>query len=193
MIEVVVDKRQTRRLQRMLRAIPGGWRKAAGRAINKIGVKARKQVLQMVTREVAVKQKDLRQNNVRLTRASRDRLYAVLSITGRRIPLMDFGARQVKRGVTYRISRSGGRKRIANAFVKTMPSGHEGVFKRLGQPRLPIRELMGPSVPAVVRNVQSFATGRFQDLMAGYLGKELQTQVELLLRKHAEQIGAAPF
>ena len=41
-------------------------------------------------------------------------------------------------------------KRIPGAFAATMPTGHEGVFKRAGRSRLPIQQLFGPSVGRVV-------------------------------------------
>jgi hypothetical protein len=75
---------------------------------------------------------------------------AQLEITGRRLPLIDFGARGPEpsrgkgRGVSYRLR--GGRGRLPNAFIATMPSGHRGVFVRRGAPRLPIVELKGPSL-----------------------------------------------
>jgi hypothetical protein len=34
-------------------------------------------------------------------------------------------------------------------FVQKMPSGHIGVFQRVGEKRLPIRELVGPSVTGI--------------------------------------------
>jgi hypothetical protein len=35
-------------------------------------------------------------------------------------------------------------------FLAKMPSGHRGVYARTGRARLPIRELMGPSLPTLV-------------------------------------------
>jgi hypothetical protein len=78
---------------------------------------------------------------------------AEVEITGARLPLIDFGARGPEpsrgkgRGVTYRLK--GGRGRVPNAFIATMPSGHRGVFVRRGAPRLPIVELKGPSLVRV--------------------------------------------
>jgi hypothetical protein len=37
----------------------------------------------------------------------------------------------------------GVRSLVPGAFVATMKSGHEGIFKRLGKERLPIKELLG--------------------------------------------------
>ncbi len=67
-----------------------------------------------------------------------------------RIPLRDFGAKQNRVGVSYRISKRGGRKTLPGAFqgpkpgvIKASWKGH--VFIRVGNSRLPIRHLKGPS------------------------------------------------
>jgi hypothetical protein len=109
-----------------------------------------------------------------LTRATPNRLTAILRATGRPIPLINYGARQTAAGVTVNVLH--GRKLIPGAFIATMPSGHEGVFVRVGSsarlpggvsagkaqrsPRgaggkkhgLPIRELYGPSIPKAFGN-----------------------------------------
>jgi hypothetical protein len=44
----------------------------------------------------------------------------------------------------------GKKQRLSDgAFVQKMPSGHIGVFQRVGEKRLPIRELVGPSVTGI--------------------------------------------
>ena len=46
----------------------------------------------------------------------------------------------------------GKKQRLSNgAFVQKMPSGHIGVFRRLGEKRLPIKEFIGPSVAGLFR------------------------------------------
>lgn len=73
-----------------------------------------------------------------------------------RIPLRDFGARQTKAGVTYQISRSGGRKTAKGGFVGPKPGltfakTRGRVFARTGKSRLPIVQLFGVSAWGVVR------------------------------------------
>ncbi len=60
------------------------------------------------------------------------------------------GTRQTKRGVTYRISKLAGRKRIESGFIAVMPSGHRGAFSRSDSTRLPIGEAKGPSIWKVI-------------------------------------------
>lgn len=68
----------------------------------------------------------------------------------RRIPLRDYKARQTKAGISYKISKSKGRKTIPNAFKGPRPGltfarfqGH--VFGRMTNERKPIKILYGPS------------------------------------------------
>lgn len=106
-----------------------------------------RQIREVLAAPAAVVKKVINQSR----KASRDRLIAGVQVDHtKRIPLRDFGARQNKRGVSYRITKGGGRKTIASAFqgpkpgvIKVSWKGH--VFKRVGKARLPIRKLKGPS------------------------------------------------
>lgn len=190
------------------------------RALNKTAVWVRARVVRAVAGEIVLPQKEIRKG-VELIRASRARLRADVRITGRRIPLLRFGARQTKKGVSYRVSKRKGRTTVPGAFLEShgkrirMKSGHQGVFARakargdhvvmgLGVlrgrmksrtffrhlkahhagldrvPRLPIQELMGPSIPGVVQHAPDLlqrtlveATERTQ--------MELRRQVEVLI------------
>lgn len=53
-----------------------------------------------------------------------------IGLRARPIPLIKYGARQTRRGVSVQIKRRSGRKRLPSAFIAEMPSGHRGVFGR---------------------------------------------------------------
>ena len=65
-----------------------------------------------------------------------------LDVSGEPVPLVAYPHRQTRKGVTVEVNR-GKRTLVAGSFVATMRSGHEGVFRRRGQARLPIEELRG--------------------------------------------------
>ena len=68
-----------------------------------------------------------------IRRASAGKPNAQVGATGKRIPLIEFKARQTRRGVSYRI---GSRAKIlASAFLARMRSSHRGVFLRRGKAR----------------------------------------------------------
>lgn len=50
--------------------------------------------------------------------------------TGRALPLMTFGARQTKKGVSVQVKKTVARSVVAGSFLATMKSGHQGVFWR---------------------------------------------------------------
>ena len=82
---------------------------------------------------------------------------AVLSLEkSKRISLKEFGARQGKKGVSYKIDKASGRKTVVGTFVgpkvgltSVKLRGH--VFKRKGKSRLPILKLKGPSPWGVIK------------------------------------------
>lgn len=98
-----------------------------------------------------------------------------------RIPLRDFKARQIKRGVSYRISKTKGRKTIPGAFQGPRPGQMNvkwrgRVFKRTGKKRLPIIQLYGPSPWGVI------VKNRRIRPIANQLNQELRKQLAERLR-----------
>jgi hypothetical protein len=124
---------------------------------------------------------------MRVKEARPDDLVARLSVSGKRIPLIKFGAKGPEpsrgrgRGVTARLS--GGRNRYPNAFIATVGSGHRGVFIRKASllrkspgawgKNLPITELRGPSLPHVFRKFLPIGLARGQEQLAKNLAHEL--------------------
>jgi len=94
-----------------------------------------------------------------------DILQAEVHSRGRPIPLIEFNARQTKKGVTANVKR--GRKLWPGAFIATMSTGHTGVFThkpgmqtgKRGKPihNRTIREEFGPGVPSQFGNTKIMA------------------------------------
>jgi len=192
-IDIQVDKRQLREVERMLVNIPRGFPKVVSRALNKVATSGRKIVVDRVQRELNITKRQLKLN-ITLRRATYRRLMAVIGIHGGRFPLSFFrGTRELKRGgITYKIGRQ--RKSIRDAFSATVHGGHKGFFvrqkvggKAVG--RLPIIELHGPSVPMVVSNIAEFARAVFEVKLAARAAKEIETQVGVLIEQEARKSG----
>jgi hypothetical protein len=125
----------------------------------------------VMTRSIA-NETDLASSTVRnalpIGLASATHLEATLAASLKRIPLQEFHAsgptpsRGRGRGVTYRIG--GAAKTIPNAFIATMSSSHQGVFRRIGKRRLPILELFGPSLGHVFNKYVQETTARAQEI-----------------------------
>lgn len=191
------------------------------RSVNRTADWLMTRTVQAVGREMGLKRSDLVNPHrfIGSGRGTRPAIYAEhtgeqnltasVHIAGGRIPLVFFGARQIKRGVSYRIGARGrtvakgaflaeGRKgaikgarssRDKHAGVKQLgTSGHTGVWKRSQGARhvppnwhaLPIFQLLGPSVPYVAGKNEALRKAINVD-GAEQLAKNLRSQLDLLL------------
>lgn len=190
---IQIDPRQLADVQDLLKAVPRGMERALRHAIKRTGNTIKAKTLDVITGELNVKRRDInitpgnpghRFGGVRFARIRTDGLSGKVSVTGHRIPLFRFGARELgtkkkPRGVTYRISRTGSRRHV-RAFIARMRSGHVGVFMRMKKPRFPINEYFGPSIPHVAEKRP--AMKRMMNVDASrILEKNLDSQVQYLL------------
>lgn len=105
-----------------------------------------------VRKDYAIKAGDLRPQ---ITSTPVQNLSFTVSASGKPYPLKAFSARQVRRGVSYRIKKSAGRKVRPRAFVVSDLGSH--VFRRAGLRgggimvhRLPIIKQTGPSPASMI-------------------------------------------
>jgi hypothetical protein len=122
---------------RRLSATLGGNAKRLKReittAVNATSRKALSVSAKQVGRELATAQKNIKPTLNITKKANRSQAVPTAVVTQRktsRIPLRDFGARQTKAGVAYRISKTSGRRTLKSAFIVKSIGGH--VFKRTG-------------------------------------------------------------
>ena len=199
MLEIRYDNKKIKQLERELRGFPkNSLPKVMSRGLNRTATEARTKVSRMLSREIGLKVRDVRER-VSLKRASYRNWRSAVTISRKRVPLIRFSARQTKKGVTYK--RGNKRVLIRHAFVATMSSGHEGVFlrKRLGgtpRPgestgilspddmvgRLPIQELRGPSLGQVYTGAQEKANAIHRESMQK-LEKNINDQIRLILKR----------
>lgn len=147
----------------------GNQQIAIVRALNKTAVSARAAASQEVRHSGYNIKASAIKSSFSIRKATGNNLEVILTATGKPIGLINYGARQTKRGVS--VSVKGSRKILAHAFIATMKNGHAGVFERIGMARmkgmqgtkigkrgkalranLPVRELFGPSIPDAVAN-----------------------------------------
>jgi hypothetical protein len=121
---------------------------AAARALNKTIGNVRTQASKSIREERALSAKVVR-DALTVQKATKAKLVASLTASGRPIPLREYQARAGKRGVTVKVS-PGGRKLVEHAgnkaFALAKFGGH--IYARTGKERLPIKKLYGPSIPA---------------------------------------------
>lgn len=140
----------------------------------KTAKKAKSLIAKQVVKELATPQKIVRAQ-LSTRRGSGPKATVTLKKSSR-ISLREFKPRQTKKGVSYRISKSQGRKIIQGAFTGPKPGltfvkfrGH--AFKRVGKSRLPIVKLFGPSPWGV------FVVNKQQQQVNPQINAELRKQL----------------
>ena len=147
---ISIDADQIQRLRNMLKGSKPKVAQQLSIAINETQKKITVKASRAITEELAVKASVVKQK-IKGKRATKGDLLAKVTVkASNRLSLREFGAKQNKRGVTYKISKTKGRKLIAGAFQGPKPgvvkiSWRGNVFKREGKPRLPIVKRSGPS------------------------------------------------
>jgi len=178
---VKFDEKKLRNIQRQLSGTRGGMKKVMTRGINKTTKAARTKTARQINEKINLGVGAVRKS-ITMEKASYSKWRADLDVAGKRVPLIKFGASQTKKGLSYKIDRSGGRKKIPGGFKQMVSSGHKGAFFRPGKKRYPIVQLYGPSVgrffagsKAILRRVMSETNAD--------LKKNIQVQTDLLLKK----------
>lgn len=174
-----------------LAGVKQGVPRATTRAINRTLTTVRAAAGREIAADIGVPVRQVTAS-IALMRARFDTLRGLLRVTGRRIPLIALGARGPEpsggkgQGVSYALG--GERRRIQEAFIATMRSGHRGVFKRklpslrksagALSKNLPIVELFGPSIPRVAAKESILSA--LKSVGARTLERNLQSEIRFL-------------
>ena len=167
-------ERQLRNVYGKLKNCETMVKRAIVRAVNRTAKKTERYIVDEIAAKVAIKKKDLRPYIKFTKRAATKSQYAEVTISKQdRIQLIYFGAKQTKKGVTYRIEKKGKRKLIRSAFITTA-KGHRFVTKRVGKARHPIYAPMrGPSPWGV--------------FVVGGMKKQTKREVRVILKKELKE------
>lgn len=137
--------------------------KAAARSLNRAIVSVRAEASREVKKTLNAKAADIK-DAIDLGKASYNdslaSMYATVTVTGKPMPLVAFletvqtliTPRGSYQQVYVRVKKGGQRKLVEGAFVATVGNGHQGIFRRIGDKRLPIKELYSTSVMDLFRN-----------------------------------------
>lgn len=182
MIDLQIDTSQVRELENSVKKSGRKLPQEIAIAINATARKAKVEMSREVRKELAVPAKSVKKTISTKSKATKSKLGSVVSLRqSNRIPLRDFKANQTRAGVSYKISKSGGRRTAVGAFQGPKPGvqlarwkGH--VFARAGRSRLPIRKLYGVSPWGVfVKNKMEQPVGKATE-------KELAKQITRRIR-----------
>ena len=164
-------KTDMRAIQRDLKAIPPVIQKSTVSALNRTIQHVQSQSVKAIANAVAVPQKIIRQK-AKLTKANGWQLSAKLSMNLLPIPAIKLKPKQNKRGINV------AKQAYPSAFIASMPSGHQGVFQRLGQKRLPIQE-----VKLAINPPAEHLIGQQLNGSSAYFKKELEADLKWCLRR----------
>lgn len=183
MIAIEIDAKKLKELRAAVDRAGKKFKPEFAAALNATAKKARSEIGQKIRTELVVKASDVNKLIKINRRATSQSLVSGVSLTKTaRLPLRAFGARQIRTGVTYRISKQGGRKLVKGAFQGPKPgvikvSWRGNVFKRIGPERLPIVKLMGVS-PWGVFTKKRMTPKQEQDIKAE-LKKQIDRRIKL--------------
>ena len=182
----------TRDTERAFRRLRERTPLAIMRALNKSIASARTAVVSPIAKDAGLKVSEVR-DLISIREARLDHLAAQLRASAKRIPLIRWASgpepsRGRGRGITSRLK--GGTRRIPDAFIATMRSGHRGVFKRANlasppgaltrrgrgawSPNLPVYELVGPSIVGVFEKYAAVGVARGEEQLKKNLAHELR-------------------
>lgn len=182
MISVQVKSSSLASVKKIMSDLGFNVRKELAVAVNKASDKTKSKMVKSIKDELITTQAVMKQAIGTKGKASEQSIETTIVLKKeKRLPLKEFKPTQNKTGVTYKISKTKGRKTIAGAFQGPRPgvmkrSWKGNVFKRLGKKRLPIAKLFGPSVWGVfvVKKLEAPTTAEAQ--------KELIKQVQERIR-----------
>jgi hypothetical protein len=178
MISIDIDAKQLKRLRESVGKAKTKFGRELAAAINQVARKTRLDIGRDVRSVIAIKKKESEEPLRIGAKATAEQPKTTVSIAKtRRLGLRHFGAKQDKTGVSFKISKQGGRQRVQGAFQGPKPGvmnvkWRGNAFRRVGKERLPIIHLRGVSAfGAYVKN-------KFTKAQIKRINDELSKQME---------------
>lgn len=187
MLTIDIDKAQVERLKAALGERAKRIGSEVAIAINATAKKVSLEISKEIRKELSASAKAVNKNISQSRKANKVQLGATVRLAkSKRIALKEFGARQTKLGVSYKTSKTKGRKAIRSAFIVDKLGSH--VYTRIGKTRLPIDKKYGPSPWGVFVN-----NGGMRPAVVAMANRELKKQIERRIRfRTLQQTGAIP-
>jgi hypothetical protein len=152
------------------------------RSLNRSAASGKTIMVREISADLGMKATAVR-DTISIVEARPDKPRVQLISIGKRIPLIDLGAKGPEpsrgrgRGVSYKLG--GTRRKLAHAFIARMGSGHRGVFARTSRARLPVVELRGPSIPHVFRKFRPLGLARMREQLVKNLQHEFRYYTDI--------------
>ena len=178
MIAIEINAKQLVSLRKATGEAKKSFSKELASAINQVSKKTKLQIGRAIRDTINMKKDESEKPLSIRANATENNLTAIVSLKKTpRLGLRHFGARQDKRGVSYKISKNGGRGRVDGAFQGPRPgvmktSWKGNAFKRTGNKRLPIVQIKGVSAYG------AFVKNNLTQPRVAFVRDELHKQIE---------------
>lgn len=178
MIQIEVDAKQLKRLREATGRAKKKFPKELAAAINQVSKKVKLQIGRDVRATIAINKEESEKPLKITAQATEENLRAVVTLRKtKRLGLRHFGAKQDARGVSYKIDKQSGRKRVQGGFQGPRPgvmktSWRGNVFRRVGKSRLPIIHVRGVSAYA------AYMKNELAEPQVKMINEELSKQIE---------------
>lgn len=182
-ISIEINADQLNRLSHAAIGAKKSLTKELAAAINAVSKKTKLEMGREIRATVNLKKDEAEKPLSIRAAASPQSLQAIVSLKKTpRLGLRHFGARQDKRGVSFKISKRGGRGRADGAFMGPKPgavktSWRGNAFKRVGSGRLPIIQIKG--VSAFGAYVKNNLAGPQVEAVNAELTKQIERRINL--------------
>ncbi len=123
------------------------FERASRRTIRRMGQRFRKRAVSEAMETYNVRSKKLKKHIRAKTHETKQGTEYRFNASGKRLSLVNFGARQTRKGVSVKVRKDRGRKLIKGAFLARGVMGNLQLFERVGAERLPIVSKKTISVP----------------------------------------------
>jgi small nuclear ribonucleoprotein (snRNP)-like protein len=204
-ISVQLDEMDVKRVVWALQGVKNGARTAIMRSVNKSLTGVKTDMAKETTKVLNLTQKRVKKD-ISVKKANKARLSGVVSSSGRQVNLMQYKAKERKKGVSVKVLKTGGRKMIPGAFIfvgqnqnklvgwrkKTKQNaGYIGTKRKTRSDaayaampdkyRKPVEALYGPRIQDITARPEIMK--KIENQAGVRLQKELAHQTEHLLRK----------
>ena len=175
MNNLIKAKSNFKKVELEFKAAGKGVEKATRSAINSVAAQGKTKASKTIRAEYNIKARDVNKTLKIIRVNAVNKNAQIISKGYKALSLGKFSPTQTKRGVKVRIKKQGTKKLVRGAFKATMPSGHQGVFKRKTVKSLPIEDKFVIGVPIMFRaksvmpKVQLFIREKFPIILKSKL------------------------
>ncbi len=154
---ISINKEDMELAEQALAGMPGAVNKAAARAINRAIIKAKTNAVKKVTAEYYISANRV-DETIKVKKSTASILQGSVFSRGRSRALSYFRinpsqtGQKPKDGIFAQVKKSSTGGYIQRGFFTKFRSGHKAVVERVGKSSLPVKELVGPSVPSMLGN-----------------------------------------